>query len=506
MDVVLVLDIGKTNKKIALYDQSMNLIDMISRNFPALERQGYREEQVDSIEQWFLGVMADVAAKHTIRAISITTHGACAVCVNEKGEPAVPVLDYTTEVSEDVHTRFCNSVGSAPQLQISTNTAEVRPLINVAKLLFYTKELFQKDFTQVKHILMYPQYFAYRLTGQIWADYTYLGCHTYLWDFEQGQYSHVADSLGIRDLLPSKVSYPGDSAGNLKTEIAQTMGVTHAIPVLIGVHDSNSSLIPYLINTEGDFMLNSTGTWCVAMHPETKAQLKPEDIGKTVFYNLSVNNSPVKTAIFLGGLEFQTWTEYLQGLHGRTDYPEFNNELAQHCISECKDFILPGVVQGAGQYPQSVAALVTNNSLYLLQDLRGLGLNEVPEILQSYEKAYTVLLLSLALHTKAAFEQAGLTHGSVESRNGQPIYIEGKFRETRGYTILLASLFPGNPVYTTEVQEATSYGAALLGWAGLLNRNLDEMKDLAQFEKQEVPLVLLDDLDAYIRINNTYLQ
>ena len=202
-------------------------------------------------------------------------------------------------------------------------------------------------------------------------------------------------------------------------------------------------------------------------------------------------------------MEFQAWTELLQKIHNRSDYPEFNPDLARQVVLECSDFILPGIVQGAGQYPQSVAALVSGESVYPFIELQ--RLTELPEILGSYEKAYTVLLLSLALHTRAAFLQAGLIAGNPQSQNGQPIYIEGKFRETRGYTVLLASLFPGNRVYTTEVQEATSYGAALLGWASVLNRDVDDLKDMVNFEKNEVMAEIIPGLKNYREAFHRYI-
>jgi len=487
--VVVVLDIGKTNKKIALYDQDLKLLDMNSRSFPALPLgNDLRQEQVEAIEQWLLATLKDVAATYDVRAISVTTHGAAAVCVGENGLPAVPVIDYTCEVDEGVHTRFASDIGSPADLQKETLTAEIRPIINVAKLLYFTRERYPEEFAKIQHILLYPQYFAYRLTGKVWADYTYLGCHTYLWDFEAGTWSGVVDRLAIGHLLPSTVGGPGEVAGTITPEVASATGLPPTTPVLVGVHDSNSSLIPYLLTGTGDFILNSTGTWCVAMHPENQAKLRADDIGKTVFYNRSVNNTPVKTAIFLGGLEFQVWTELLQKLNNRKDYPDFNPALAQEILDEGSAFILPGVVQGAGQYPTSRAALVVDGKPYDLEQIQA-G-TAVPALLSKYEKAYTVLLLSLALHTQAALNQAGLKPGS-------PIYTEGKFRQTPGYNILLANLFPENPVFITAVEEATSFGAAILGWAAVEGKGINALAGRSAFEKSAISPVPLKGLEAY---------
>ncbi len=486
--VIAVLDIGKTNKKIAVYNRSLTLVELKSAKFPAVDFEDVRVEQVIELEKWFLSTIRELGKKYDIQAISITTHGAAAVCIGKDGLPAVPVLDYTNEVDEDVHREFYRAVGSPAELQKETCTAEIRPLINVAKLLFYTRRRFPEHFSRVEHVLLYPQYFAYRLTGQIAADYTYVGCHTYLWNFAEEKWSNAAKELDLESLLPGSVDYPTKIVGTLSREVVEKTGLAPETPVLLGVHDSNSSLLPYLYMDDGDFLLNSTGTWCVAMHPEERAVMKDDDIGKTVFYNLSVNNTPVKTAIFMGGLEFETWFTVLQQLHGRDDKPTISEQGIQTVIDAAEDFILPGVVQGAGQYPNSVAQVVSKGTRHTLESIQA-G-EHVPELFQDYEKAFTVLLLSLVLHTKVAFERAGL-------KKGTPIYTEGGFRQNKWYNKLLTVLFPENPVHTTGIEEATSYGAAWLGWAAVENKELKSMSEYTDFQKKLIKPVRIDGIEKY---------
>ncbi len=488
--VIAVLDIGKTNKKIVLYSRQMKLLKMESKNFPARQMEDVRVEQVEELEEWFLDTLKELSGRYDIAALSITTHGAGAVCVGADGKPSVPVLDYTTEVDESVHEAFYREIGSRDSLQRETGTAELKPLINVGKMLFFAKRRFPEEFAATRTILLYPQYFSFRLTGEICADYTYLGCHTYLWNVWKGIWSDVVNRLGIAHLLPERIDFPGSIAGVIRPEVASRTGLSPETPVLVGVHDSNSSLIPYLLSGSGDFLLNSTGTWCVAMHPEKEAILTDDDIGNTVFYNLSVNNSPVKTAVFMGGLEFETWFKLLQKINGRIDYPEFLPERAREIVSEAEYFILPGVVQGAGQYPDSTARLVSGDKSFRLEDI--MTGNSVPELFLEYEKAFTVLLLSLALHSKVAFERAGLVRGV-------PIYTEGGFRQNKGYNRLLTSLFPDNPVHTTGIDEATSFGASLLGWAAVEGKPLSAMASQSGFESIPVERLEIKGMEHYAK-------
>ncbi len=489
MDMVtVVLDIGKTNKKIVVYDSKMKLLTIYSKSFPSLAFEDLRVEQVQAIENWFLDILREISASFLVAAISITTHGAAAVCIGSDGLPAVPVIDYTTGVDEGVHERFYRAAGTRDMLQRETCTPEVKPLINLAKLLFFTRERFPAEFAKVKTILCYPQYFSYRLTGEICADYTYLGCHTYLWDFKKNTWSDVVARLGFQGLFPQRIEYPGSVAGGIAKKIAERTGIAQGTPVLVGIHDSNSSLIPYLISGSGNFLLNSTGTWCVAMHPEKSAVLKDDDIGNTVFFNLSVANAPIKTAIFLGGLELDGWISVLHKMHGRSDYPDYSHALAQEVLAEASEFILPGIVQGAGQYPSSHARLVSGGIEYLFEDIKN-GV-ACPPLFLNFEKAYMVLLMSLALHTQVAFLRAGL-------KPGMPVYVEGKFRQSTAYTTLVASLFPKNPLYITGIAEATSFGAALLAWAAVNKVELSSMRSLARFETLPVMPVKLEGLERY---------
>jgi L-fuculokinase len=486
--VIAVLDIGKTNKKVALYNEKMELVQLKSESFPSIAYEDVRIEQVEEIESWFLSILKEAVRQYQITCISITTHGAAAVCIDGDEKISVPPLDYTTEVDASIHDAFFAQLGSRELLQKKTCTAEIKPIINVGKMLFFASQRFPEAFSETRQILLYPQYFSWRLTGEIWADYTYAGCHTYLWDFVNNSWSFVADKLGIGNMLPEKVNYPGALAGYIRKEISEKTGLSPDTPVLVGVHDSNSSLIPYLLLGEEDFLLNSTGTWCVAMHPEAEALMQDEDIGNTVFFNLSVMNSPVKTAIFMGGLEFESWSTLIQQLHNRDDYPDFNQSLANEIITQAEYVILPGVVQGAGQFPDAKAGIVCKHEFTSLEDIQK-G-ERIPEILYDYEKAYTILLLSLALHTQVAFERAGLKPGS-------PVYTEGGFRYNGGYNKLIAALFPENPFFTTGIDEATSFGAALLGWSHIQKKPLQDLASLSNFEKIAVKAAELEDISHY---------
>ena len=244
---IAVLDIGKTNKKVAVYDDEMKPLAVRKRKIGTIRLDDLDVEDIETVESWFLKQLKELGSEYPIRVLSVTTHGSTLVCVGPDDKPSVPPIAYTNEVPDGVHERFWAAVGDPKETQKVTATAEIKPLINSAKLLWYQKERWPEDFQKTEHILFYPQYFGYRLTGVPSADITYTGCHSFLWDYAAEDWSSVADVLGIRHMLPKKPGASESELGVITPEVAAATGLPGDTRVTLGIHDSNSSLVPYLI-------------------------------------------------------------------------------------------------------------------------------------------------------------------------------------------------------------------------------------------------------------------
>lgn len=487
--VVAVVDIGKTNKKIHIYNRELKLIDSCSTSFEPAIRDGISFEPTDELMEWLLDNLSRLGSRHNIRVVAPSTHGATFACIDEAGELTVPVVDYTYEPGEAFHEAFYGVAGDKRDLQRSTATLELKALVNPGKGIYFLKKTYPEEFARTYRILMYAQYFAYKLSGAVAADVTYLGCHTYLFDHQTVGYSVVADRLGIRDLLPPAIMDPGEVAGLILPEVAARTGLSPLTRILVGIHDSNASLIPYLISKhDEDFIVNSTGTWCVAMHPENSVSFSDDEIGKAVFYNMSALREPVKTTILMGGLEFGTYTELLKSRFGMSGYPDFDPALYCEVIIEAAEFILPSVVAGTGQYPDSRARIVDHGQVFQLDEVQSGA--RTPPFFQDPDRAFAVLNLSLALQTATALKRVGL-------REGVTVYTEGAFRGNRDYNAILATLCPSASFYLSGMPEATSFGAALLGWAALEDQPVQSLTNRFELEQEAVETASLPGLDGY---------
>jgi len=487
---IAVLDVGKTNKKVAVYDDGMRKVALRTKEIGTIKIEDFDVEDVDAIFSWFLREIKELGRSFPIRVITVSAHGASVVCVGADGKPSLPPIAYTNEVDSEVHERFWAAMGNADEVQRLTATAEIKPLINVGKLLWFQRERWPKEFERTAHVLFFPQFFSYLLSGAVSADITYTGCHTYLWDYKKNDWSFVVDRLGIREKLPKRPRPPYDELGCISSRVAAETGLAADTLVTLGIHDSNSSLIPYLISQEEDFLLNSTGTWCVAMHPAKVVEFAPEELGKMVFYNLSYQGYPIKTSILLGGFELSFYSSMLMRRHNRSDWPVYDSAMYSSILKKRRSFILPTLMPGTGQFPNSVARVIDGDEVFTADEL--VNNRRWPEVFENYQEGFALANLSLAIQTRTALHRVGLSPGVR-------VFIEGGFRQNGNYLSLLGALLPDNPVYVTALDEATSFGAALCAKSLVDGIELPKLESYVNLSKRFVKPPALSNLDHYAR-------
>src|SRR5437879_4696380 len=96
---VVVLDVGKTNAKLALWDASGGgLLRRVRANRPTAG-PGYRALDADGVEAWLADTLREFAGFARIKAIVPVAHGAAAALVH-RGAPFVPPMDYEDEAGE----------------------------------------------------------------------------------------------------------------------------------------------------------------------------------------------------------------------------------------------------------------------------------------------------------------------------------------------------------------------------------------------------------------------
>lgn len=292
---VTVLDIGKTNVKLALFDEGRLLWE---RSAPNCIRPGppYPHEDVESAWTFFLDALREAARTHQISAIVPTAHGAAGALIGEN-ELAAPVMDYeftgVDVIEADYATRrppFSESL--SPNLPAG---------LNLGRQLAYQKWRCPDLFAKAWYFVGYPQYWTWRLSGVAVSEVTTLAAHTDLWAPRQGQVSSLVRALDVGRLLPP-LRRAFDPLGPIKPEIAAACGLALETPVFCGIHDSNASLLPYLVSRQAPFTVLSTGTWVILMCVGLSLdQLDPHD---DTLANVDALGRPIACGRFMGGREY----------------------------------------------------------------------------------------------------------------------------------------------------------------------------------------------------------
>ncbi len=340
---VAVIDIGKTNAKLALVDldrrSEMTAIREPNRPLP----EGlYPHHDADRLWSFILDGLATLQRSCPIDAISVTTHGATAALTDQQGELVLPMLDYEHEAPDDLRAAYDTVRPSFAE----TGSPRLPAGLNLGAQIFWLQRSFPDAFARAHAILTYPQYWAYRLTGIMASEATSLGCHTDLWNPNRADFSSLVETMGWSGLFPP----PRNASavlGPILPQIASRTGLDPATPVLCGIHDSNASLLPHLLARKPPFAVVSTGTWVVAMAigaPDTEL-----DPGRDTLINVNAFGKPVPSARFMGGREFDT---VMQGFERKSNGTDLAAVLRE------PNMLLPSVQPGSGPFPGQNAAWI----------------------------------------------------------------------------------------------------------------------------------------------------
>jgi L-fuculokinase len=295
---VAVFDLGKTNIKLVVFDRAGKLLAERSHpNAPLTPDAHCPYLRLDTERAWafLLGALKGVGLNFPVEAISITTHGAAGVLVTDQ-DIALPPMDYEFDGFDAVDADYDPT---RPSFDETLSPRAPRGL-NLARQIFYLEQTFPHEFARSRAFLTYPQYWAWRLSGIMASEVTSLAAHTDLWRPNEGRLSSLVERQGWTRLFPP-LRRAWESLGTAKPEVVAATGLSHAVRVVCGAHDSNASLIPHLASRGDPFTVISTGTWVIIMAVGGKGKLDPK---ADMLANVDVRGTPVPTARFMGGREY----------------------------------------------------------------------------------------------------------------------------------------------------------------------------------------------------------
>jgi sugar (pentulose or hexulose) kinase len=295
---VAVIDVGKTNGKVALFDVVEGRESHVHSTANTVLKDGpYPHYDIERLWTFFLDSLRAIGTKETIDAIAITAHGASITLVDAEGNLALPVLDYEFDGPDRLKAEY----DAIRPPFAETGSPRLVAGLNVGAQLYWQARTFPDAFARVTSIMPYPQYWSMRLTGVRASEPTSIGAHTDLWNPHTRRYSSLVDRMGWRDLMPP-VGSAFDILGTLRPEIAEATGLRATTPVFSGIHDSNASLLTHLKADDPPFAVVSTGTWVICFSVGGKAITLDE--ARDTLVNVNAFGDPVPSSRFMGGRVF----------------------------------------------------------------------------------------------------------------------------------------------------------------------------------------------------------
>lgn len=296
---IAVIDIGKTNAKVGLFDLATCAEGAVRSTPNEVVTTGlYPHFDTEALWAFILSALADLQAERGIDAISITAHGATAALIDADGDLALPVLDYEHTGPDTLLDDY--AAVRPPFAQ--TGSPKLPGGLNIGAQLFWQSRSFPDRFEKTAAILTYPQYWSFRLSGVATSEVTTWGCHSDLWVPADNDFSELVDRMGWRQKM-APLRRAGDILGPVTPQVALATGLHPATPVYCGLHDSNASLLPHLWGSQPPFSVVSTGTWVVMLAVGARPVVLDE--ARDLLINVNALGSPVPSARFMGGRAFQ---------------------------------------------------------------------------------------------------------------------------------------------------------------------------------------------------------
>lgn len=416
--VIAIIDVGKTNKKLFLFDEDYNIVEERSAKFNEVEDEdGFACENLESLKSSvFESLNAALANdKYDVKAVNFSTYGASFVYVDENANALTPLYNYLKPYPEDLKKKFYEDYGGE-QLFSALTASPVLGSLNSGMQLYRLKYEKPAIFEKIKHALHLPQYLSYLLTNKGYSDLTSIGCHTNLWNFNENTYHEWVSKEGVDKKLAPIEQY---------NSVYETTIGDKKLKVGIGLHDSSSALIPYLINFSEPFILISSGTWCITLNPFNNAPLTSAELKQDCLCYIHYKGLPVKASRLFAGMEHE----------------EQVKRIAEH-------FNVPSGFYKNIDYDAKIVAKLPK---LIVNDFAEADLS----VYSTIEEVYHAFIVHIMR------KQVASTNLVLQSAKVKRIFVDGGFSKNPIYMNLLANAYPNMEVFAATVSQATALGAAL---------------------------------------------
>ncbi len=426
--VYAIFDVGKTNKKVLLFDEQHQLLDEQQQQcLETTDDDGFPCETLERLSYWVTSNWQRLRQHpyYQLKGVNFTAYGASFVHLDAAGQPVTPLYNYLKPLPDWVDERFYAGLAENPEAFAAATRSPRLGMLNSGLQLYWLKHAKPELWARVHTSLHLPQYLSYLLTGEQYSDFTSVGCHTALWDFGQNDYHAWVRREGVEQKL----------APLLRDPVA---AVVDGVLVGAGLHDSSAALLPYLNQPTQSFVLVSTGTWAITFNPFNQRPLSPELLRRDCLSYLAPTGQAVPAArLFLGREHDHQVARIADHFHIRHELRGefYKSQTRLRPADPAAPAFRPWTMHGTGPCPEQPAER---------WDLAHF---------QSAGEAYQHLLRGLVALLKTSID--------LVRQNEPVIFIDGGFARNPLFKQLLSEAYPDATVQALEVPQATALGALL---------------------------------------------
>lgn len=212
-------------------------------------------------------------------SMGIDTWAVDFVLLDKEDNPIGPVVAYRDGRTKDMDKEVYKLISEE---DLYHRTGIQKQLFNTIYQLMAIKVKQPKMLDEAEHMLMIPDYFHYKLTGQKIQEYTnatttqLVNPQTKNWDYE------LIDLLGYPRKIFKKIVMPGYKLGKITEDIEKVVGFSTTVCVP-ATHDTASAVMA-VPTTEGETIYISSGTWSL-MGTELKEAITDSNSKERNFTN-----------------------------------------------------------------------------------------------------------------------------------------------------------------------------------------------------------------------------
>jgi len=171
-EVILIFDVGKTNKKVLLFNRKLKVVlEEESRFEEVVDEEGFPCDDAYKLEQWIKETILSYLTHelYLVCGINFTTYGATLAYLDAEGKRLTPIYNYLKPLPDQVLEGFYESYGGVDEFSRRTASPSLG-MLNSGLQLLWLKRCRPEQFIKVKQVLHFLNTSPTWCTGRLFPN------------------------------------------------------------------------------------------------------------------------------------------------------------------------------------------------------------------------------------------------------------------------------------------------------------------------------------------------